>query len=126
MKSTLTLFASLCCLAATPAFGSAGHDHGPRFGGIVRDAGTLTFEYVAEVETLTLHVSDHGKPVATKGAMATVMLISGNERQTVALEPAGENSMAAGGSFKVGVGVLAALTFSLPGKSEVKATFNLK
>lgn len=43
-----------------------------------------------------------------------------------ALEAAGENRMAAKGSFKVGVGVRAALAITLPGKPEAKATFNLK
>lgn len=127
MKSTfLTLSAAAFCLAATPAFAGAGHDHGPKHGGIAREVGTLTYELVAKADALTLHVSDHGKPVATTGAKATVILIAGNERVTVALEPAGENRMAAKGSFKVGVGVRAALAITLPGKSEAKASFNLK
>lgn len=123
MKPVL-LFLLLSCLA--PAFAGPGHDHGPRHGGVAREVGTLTYELVAKSDSLTLFVSDHGKPVATEGAKATVTLYAGNDKRVVALEPAGENRMAAQGTFKVGVGVRAALAVTLAGKTEAKATFNLK
>jgi hypothetical protein len=126
MKHILT---TLCCAAALAspfALAGSGHDHGPRHGGIVRDAGKLTLELVAKADSLTLHVTDHDKPVATAGAKAQVTLYGGSEKTVVPLEPAGDNRMAAKGSFKVGVGVRAALVFELPGKPAVKANFNLK
>jgi hypothetical protein len=126
MKNALM---TLCCTAmlASPfVHAGAGHDHGPKHGGIVRDAGKLTFELVARADVLTLHVTDHDKPVATDGAKAQVTLYGGSEKNVVSLDPAGENRMAAKGSFKVGVGVRAALAITLPGKAEAKVAFNLK
>lgn len=118
----LVLF--LSCLA--PAFAGPGPDHGPKHGGIVREVGAVSYELVAKADSLTLHVSDHGKPIATEGAKATLTLYAGNNKTVVALEPAGENRMAAKGSFRVGVGVRAALSVTLAGKPEAKASFNLK
>lgn len=126
MKTSLLALTAAACFAALPAFAGAGHDHGPKHGGIVRDAGSLTLELVARADSLTLHVTDHDKPVATAGAKAQVTLYSGSEKSPLALEPTGENRMAAKGSLKVGVGVRAALTVELPGHKLVKTTFNLK
>lgn len=120
---------ALCCsasLLASGAFAGAGHDHGPKHGGLVREVGNVTFELVAKADSLTLFVADHGKPLATDGAKAQLTLHASNGKTVVTLEPAGENRLAAKGSFKVGVGVRAALAITLPGKSEAKATFNLK
>lgn len=126
MKHALIILCSAAAFAAPLVHAGAGHDHGPKHGGIVRDAGKLTFELMAKADALTLHVTDHDKPVATDGAKAQVTFYSGSEKTVVALEPAGENRMAAKGSFKVGVGVRAALAITLPGKAESKVTFNLK
>jgi hypothetical protein len=108
------------------ALAGAGHDHGPRHGGSVRDAGKLTLELVAKSDSLTLHVTDHDKPVATAGAKAQVTLYGGSEKTVVSLEPAGDNRMAAKGDFKVGVGVRAALTLELPGRPIAKTSINLR
>ena len=123
-----TLLALLCatCLSSPIAFAGAGHDHGPKHGGLVREVGTITYELVAKSDVLTLHVSEHGKPVPTQGAKATLMLIAGNDRTTITQEPADENRMVAKGNFKIGVGVRAALTVTLAGKDEAKVNFNLK
>lgn len=126
MKTTLITLLGSACLMTTPALAGAGHDHGPKHGGIVRDAGTLTFELVAKSDVLTLHVTDHGKPVATAGGKAQVTLHSSAGKIDSVLEPVGENRMAAKGSFKVGVGVRAVLTVELPGSPAAKANFNLK
>lgn len=130
MKSIfLTLLAAASVAAtlnAAPALAGAGHDHGPKYGGVVREVRNVTYELVAKPDTLTLHVSDHGKPIPTLGATAEAVIYGGSEKNTVKLEPAGENRMIAKGSFKVGVGVRVAVTTTLPGKSPAKATFNLK
>lgn len=126
MKYTLMTLCCAAALASPLAQAGAGHDHGPQHGGIVRDAGKLTLELVAKSDALTLHVSDHGKPLAIDGAKAQLTLYSGSEKIAVALEPAGENRMTAKGGFKVGVGVRAALVVELPGRPAAKANFNLK
>lgn len=128
MKSfilSLTAASSLAvALAVPPAFAGAGH--GPQHGGVVRELHNVSYELVATPDSLTLHVSDHGKPVSTKGGKAEAVIYAGNQKTTATLEPAGENLMVAKGNFKVGVGVRVLITATLPGKTPAKATFNLK
>ena len=130
MKSSIfSLFAAAglaAALSAAPVFAGAGHDHGPKYGGVTREVRNVAYELVAKPDSLTLYVSDHGKPIATQGAQAEAVIYAGNDKTTVKLEPAGENRMVAKGNFKVGVGVRVALTTTLPGKSPAKTTFNLK
>ncbi len=122
--STLAATSLAAALALPPAFAGAGH--GPAHGGVVREVKSLTYEFVAKPESLTLHISDHGKAIPTQGAKAEATLYAGSEKTTVALAPAGDNRMAAEGSFRVGVGVRAVVTVTLSGKPPVKLTFNLK
>lgn len=130
MKSSILSLCAVVGLAAalhvTPALAGAGHDHGPKYGGVVREVKNVAYELVARPDSLTLHVSDHGKPVVTQGAQAEAVIYAGNDKTTVKLEPAGDNRMVAKGSFKVGVGVRVLITTTLPGKTPAKATFNLK
>ncbi|MDZ7596198.1 MAG: hypothetical protein U0932_16265 [Thiobacillus sp.] len=130
MKSSIFSLCAAAALAAAlnaaPVFAGAGHDHGPKYGGVVREVRNVAYELVAKPDSLTLYVSDHGKPIATQGAQAEALIYAGNDKATVKLEPAGENRMVAKGNFKVGVGVRVVLTTTLPGKPPAKATFNLK
>lgn len=130
MKSSiLSLFAAAAMAAslnAAPALAGAGHDHGPKYGGVVREFHNVAYELVAKPDSLTVYVSDHGKPIPTQGATAEAVIYAGNDKATVKLEPAGDNRMVAKGSFKVGVGVRVVLTTTLPGKAPAKAVFNLK
>ncbi len=130
MKSSiLSLYAAAglaAALNAAPVFAGAGHDHGPKYGGVVRELHNVAYELVTKPDSLTLYVSDHGKPIPTQGATAEAVIYAGNEKTSVKLEPAGENRMVAKGNFKVGVGVRVVLTTTLPGKTPAKATFNLK
>lgn len=125
--SILSLLAAsslAAALALPPAFAGAGH--GPAHGGVVREVKNLTYELVAKPDSLTLHVSDHGKAIPTQGAKAEATLYAGSEKTTVTLAPAGDNRMGATGSFRVGVGVRAVVTVTLAGKPPAKLTFNLK
>ena len=126
MKKLLIAFLGAATLITTTVHAGSGHDHGPKHGGVVREVKSVTYELLAKSDSLTIHVSDHGKPIATEGAKAEVTLYAGNDKTVVPLEPAGDNRMAAKGSFKVGIGVRAALTVTLAGKPEAKATFKLK
>ena len=130
MKSTLFSLLAAASVAATlnaaPALAGAGHDHGPKYGGVVREVRDIAYELVARPDSLTLYVSDHGKPVSTQGATAEAVIYAGNDKTTVKLEPAGDNRLVAKGNFKTGVGVRVIVTTTLPGKPAAKATFNLK
>ena len=109
-----------------PSFADAGHGHGPKYGGVAREVGKLTYELVAKADSMTLYVLDHGKPVSTRGAKAEATVYAGNEKTAVTLEPAGENKLTAKGNFKTGVGVRVATIVVLPGQKEMRLTFNLK
>ncbi len=122
--STLAATSLAAAFALPPALAGAGH--GPAHGGVAREVKNLTYELVAKPDSLTLHISDHGKVIPTQGATAEATLYAGSEKNTVALAPAGDNRLAAKGSFKVGVGVRAVVTVTLAGKPPVKLTFNLK
>lgn len=127
LRLTTFIAAGLAALLTTqPVLAGAGHDHGPKYGGVARELHGVAYELVAKPDSLTLHVSDHDKPVSTQGAQAEAVIYAGNGKTTVKLEPAGDNRMVAKGSFKVGVGVRIVLTVSLPGKTPAKASFNLK
>lgn len=112
--------------ASAAAHADAGHAHGPKHGGVAREVGKLTYELVAKPDVLTLHVSDHGKPVSTRGATAEAVIYAGNDKTAVKLEPAGENTLVAKGGFKTGVGVRVAVTVALEKRKETRLTFNLK
>jgi hypothetical protein len=113
------------CLSA-PSAGDTGHSHGPKYGGVTREVGKVTYELVAKSDSMTLYVSDHGKPLSTRGAKAEATVYANNEKFVVTLEPAEENTLIAKGSFKTGVGVRVALTVGLPGQKETRLTFNLR
>jgi len=108
-----------------PVFGDAGQ-HGPKYGGVTREVGKVTFELVAKTISMTLYVSDHGKPLSTRGAKAEATVYASNEKSVVTFEPTGENMLIAKGSFKTGVGVRVALTVALAGQKETRLTFNLR
>jgi hypothetical protein len=128
MKSSIlslaAAFGLVAALVASPVL--AGPGHGPQHGGVAREVKGVSYELVAKPDSLTLHVSDHGKPISTEGATAEAMIYAGNDRTPVKLAPAGENRMMATGNFRVGVGVRVVLTTTLRGKPPAKATFNLK
>lgn len=111
-------------LAAPPAF--AGEGHGPEHGGVVREMHGVSYELVARPDSLTLHLSDHGRKIATDGAKAEAVVYANNGKTPVTLAPAGDNRMQAKGNFKVGVGVRVLLTVTLPGKAPASMSFNLK
>lgn len=107
--------------------GNTHGDHGkPQFGGIVKDAGSLSFELVARSDSLTVHVSEHEKPVSTAGANATLILLKGNDKSEVRLAPSGTNQLRATGTFPTGKGVTAILKVMVEGKEIALLRYSLK
>jgi hypothetical protein len=128
MKSSIlslaAAFGLVVTLVASPALAGAGH--GPQHGGVAREVKGVSYELVAKPDSLTLHVSDHGKPISTEGATAEAVIYAGNAKTAVTLAPAGGNRLVAKGSFRTGVGVRVAVTATLASKQAAKVTFNLK
>jgi hypothetical protein len=132
------LLLALCYTAALIApvahagsdHGHGGHDHGPKHGGVVHEVGDIAGELVIKADTMTLYLFDHDKPLATadsKSKMEAVATVhAGGAKTTVTLTPAGDNKLAATGSFKTGVGVRVAVVVKRPGNPEIKLNFRLK
>lgn len=97
-----------------------------RHGGVVVQRGDMEYELVAKPDSLNLYVYDDDKPASTKGATATVTLMSGNDKKTVQLEPAGGNKLKAKGGFAATAGAKALAKIELAGKKAEEVQFTLK
>ena len=126
MKLPAAFFLAANLLITQSAWAGPGHDHGPKYGGVVHKLHGVAYELVAKPDSLTVYVSDHDKPVSTQGGQAEAVIYASNGKTRAKLLPAGNNRLEAKGNFKVGVGVRVALTVSLPGKSPANAHFSLK
>ena len=114
-------------LAALPAAAQHAHDHKPKHGGIVREANDFVYELKATPTAITVWVTDEAnKPVATTGSSAKLALIDSGQRTEVALAPAGDNRLAANGSFVLRPGMGALLEVTVGGKAVAKLRYTLK
>lgn len=121
------LAAAACALI--PSFASAQHkhDHKPKHGGVVREAGGFVYELKATPSAITVWVSDEAdKPVPTRGSSAKVTLIDSGSRVEVPLASAGDNRFEASGTFPVRPGVGALLEVAVGGKGVAKLRYVVK
>lgn len=109
----------LCSLLATaPAFAHEAHGQ-PQHHGIVAEAGMAQFEIVAQGDTLTVYVTDHGAPVATAGASGKLTMLTGAGKSEIALQPAGDNLLRGQGSLAPGAKLL--ISLQRPGQKTLQA-----
>ena len=102
-----------------------GEKTGPN-GGVVEDAGKYHVELVMKADELRAFVSGAGgAKVDTKGVEATATVLSGREKLTLKLLPAGGNALAAGGKFDTGAGPKVVLSLVFPRQAAVQARFTL-
>ena len=93
MKYALALFAALVMSGPAIAQHAHGEQKGPN-GGIMEDVAGVHAELVITGKTVTINVFDEGsKPVATKGFIASALIVNGADRETVTLAPSGENAL---------------------------------
>ena len=124
--SVKTVFlASLLAIAATSAIAGSGHDHKPKFGGVVVETKVGDMEIVAKPDSIRIHINDHGKDVKLEGAKAKVTLLNGSEKTEVDLVPVG-NKMEAKGAFKVAKGTKGIALLTLSGQPATTARFEVK
>lgn len=125
MKAILILAAML--LSAVPAM--AQHAHGSKGpnGGMMKDVAGVHAELITSGNTIAFNIVDEGsKPVATNGFTGSVLVVSGAERETITLSPAGNSALK--GEAKKPVAADASVTLTLrtqAGKSG-QAKFNKK
>ena len=80
----------LALIWASPAV--AQHSHGSKGpnGGILEDVAGVHAELLTSGNTITINILDEGnKPLSTQGYTGSILVVSGSERETVKLEPAG-------------------------------------
>lgn len=119
-KTLLTVAATLIALNLPLHDAHAHAEHGqPQFGGVVAEAGEVQFELVGKDGRITIHVTDHGKPVATAGASGKLNILAGAAKSDVELKPAGDNRLEGQGAYVAGAKLL--LQVQLPGKKPLQA-----
>lgn len=82
-------------LFATPAWADP-HKHGSKGpnGGALEDVAGVHVEFVPSGNGLTFHVlNEDNKPVSTKGYSASVLVVNGQDRETITLTISGENTL---------------------------------
>lgn len=91
----LSIFALVALLFAAPAWAQS-HSHntkGPN-GGMLEDVAGVHVEFVPSGNSLTFHVlNEDNKPVSTKGYSGSVLVVNGQERETITLTTSGENTL---------------------------------
>lgn len=110
------------------------HDHAPghkaagdkaRFGGVMSEVRGVTLELLASPTSLTLYVSDHGKPLSTHGGRAHIdWKTTDGKRHKVDLKP-GEGQFNAVGQFPVQPGGAVSAEVVLEGKPSFTAQFKI-
>lgn len=125
-RSSFYLLLAALTLGAAPALAGPDQDHKPKHGGIVQEVRDISYELVATPEVISMFVDDHGKKIASAGALARLTLLNGTEKTEVMLAPAGENKLEARGSFKVQKGTRVIALITLAGKPAVTARYQIK
>jgi len=110
--------------AGTTAF-AHGEKAGPN-GGVLEDAGKYHLELVMKADELRAFVTDaKDAKVDTKGAEATATVLTGKEKATVKLTPAGGNALAGAGRFDPAAGAKIVLSLTLPGQGAIQVRFSI-
>jgi len=117
MKSTL--LPGLLLAFATSAWSTDKH------GGHEVQAGEFHVELVVKDKDLTIYVRDQAdKPIDTKTVKATASVLSGRDKATVELAPAGE-ALKGSAPFAVGKQAKIVVTFGVAGGRSEQARFSM-
>lgn len=139
-KTMKAIAAGMIALSASAyaADDHKGHDHDKKqgvahtheskamHGGVVSVVKDMNYELVAKPNRLELYITDHGKPVDAKDAVATLTLLSAAGKEEVKLLPIGDNQLGGTGSFKTGAGTKALAVITMAGQFPVSVRFALK
>lgn len=115
------LFSVFCLSALLTVNGAIAHEsHGqPMHGGTVAEGGYAQFEVVGKDGLLTVHVSNHGAPVATAGATGKLTVLSGTAKREITLKPSANDQLQGQGMIMAGDKLL--LNVALPGQKPIQA-----
>lgn len=91
----LSAFAVAAMLFAAPAWAQS-HSHGAKGpnGGTLEDVAGVHVEFVPSGNSLTFNVlNESNKPISTKGYSGSVLVVNGQDRETITLSTSGENAL---------------------------------
>lgn len=119
---------ALGLIAAGMAFSAPAFAHGakPKHGGTVQSAADLSFELVAKDGKAVIYIDDHDVAKSTAGATGSLTVLSGGKKSEVALEPAGDNTLASKTAVQLTPGTKAVASITLPGKEPISVRFSKK
>ena len=121
-----TLIAMLAAgLAALSINAALAHgDAKPKHGGIVQTANDMSFELVAQADSVAIYIEDHEKAVSVAGASGKLTVLSGGDKAEAELKPAGDKLEAKGIKLAPGSKVVASVTSA--DKKTVSVRFSVK
>jgi hypothetical protein len=98
----------------------------PQFGGVTADADSFQVELVVKSAEVKLYLSEHGAPVESAGASGKLIVLSGKDREEVALAPSGYQTLGAILKARPAKGAKAVATITVPGREAGTVRFTLK
>jgi hypothetical protein len=122
MKSMMVI-ATLIISFIGPAHAGAGHELKPMHGGIIVEAKDIDVELVAKPDSLSLYLTDHGKPISIDGGTAKLAVLIGSDKKDYELLPNG-GKFELNGSFAIPKGAKAIAVIKIKSKV-ITARFNL-
>lgn len=124
MKLASILISAIIAVAAPAVHAHAEHGQ-PQHGGIYGEAGVFQAELVLKETQLTLYISNHGEPVATKGAKGKLTVLGKDGKIEVTLQPAGNDQLVATLPSKPAKGSKAVASITLAGGKPANIKYTL-
>ena len=122
MKSMMVI-AALLISFISPVHAGAGHELKPMHGGVIVEVKDIDIELVAKADSLSMYLTDHGKPIPLDGGTAKLTILIGSEKKDYELLPNG-GKLEVKGNFAIPKGAKAIAVIKIKAKV-VTARFNL-
>jgi len=122
MKSMMVI-AALLISFISPVHAGAGHELKPMHGGVIVEVKDIDIELVAKSDSLSMYLTDHGKPIPLDGGTAKLTILIGSEKKEYELLPNG-GKFEVKGNFAISKGAKAIAVIKIKTKV-ITARFNL-
>ena len=122
MKSMMVI-AALLISFMSPVHAGAGHELKPMHGGVIVEVKDIDIELVAKADSLSMYLTDHGKPIPLDGGTAKLTILIGSEKKEYELLPNG-GKFEVKGNFAISKGAKAIAVIKIKTKV-ITARFNL-
>ena len=122
MKSMMVI-AALLISFISPVHAGAGHELKPMHGGVIVEVKDIDIELVAKADSLSMYLTDHGKPIPLDGGTAKLTILIGSEKKDYELLPNG-GKFEVKGNFAIPKGAKAIAVIKIKTKV-ITARFNL-